>query len=167
MNRPAASTPAAISGRRTGAALIAIAVLAACFTPARASAQIDAPLFNWKLPFFTKEGYRTMLAVGQEARQVDRTRYEVVGLNLTSFVGDATSRIDAVILSPAATFRTDLRVAHGEKAVRFIRYSFDHPDLAEIEATGVRWTYSHADKKISLDGNVRVTFRAEMKDLLR
>jgi hypothetical protein len=167
MNRPAASTPATPFRRRTGAALLVIAVLAASFAPVSAIAQIDAPLFNWKLPFFTKEGHRLMLAVGQEARQLDRTRYEVVGLNLTSFVGDATSRIDAVILSPAATFRTDLRVAHGEKAVRFIRYSLDTPDLAEIEATGVRWTYSHADKKISLDGNVRVTFRAEMKDLLR
>lgn len=167
MNCPAVSTTAAPSRRRNGAALLAIMILAAWFVPVSAFAQIDAPLFNWKLPFFTKEGYRTMLAVGQEARQLDRTRYEVIGLNLTSFVGDTTSRIDAVILSPAATFQTDQRIAHGDKAVRFIRYSLDNPDLADIEATGVRWTYSHADKKISLDGNVRVTFRAEMKDLLR
>jgi hypothetical protein len=167
MNRRSASSPAAPSRRRTAAALLATMLLAASLAPVSAFAQIDAPLFNWKLPFFTKEGHRTMLAVGQEARQLDRTRYEVIGLNLTSFVGDTTSRIDAVILSPAATFQTDRRVAHGEKAVRFIRYSLDNPDLAEIEATGVRWTYSHADKKISLDGNVRVTFRAEMKDLLR
>jgi hypothetical protein len=36
-----------------------------------------------------------------------------------------------------------------------------------VEATGTRWMYWQTEKKISLDGNVKVVFQAELKDLLK
>ena len=64
-----------------------------------------------------------------------------------------------MILSPAATFLPEAKLAHGEHSVRFIR--------DEVEAAGTRWTYDHAHQKISLDGDVRVTFHAELTALLK
>ncbi|HWA86419.1 MAG TPA: hypothetical protein VG710_09370 [Opitutus sp.] len=124
-----------------------------------ATAQVTAPAHNWVLPLFSPEGYRSMIARGSEARALDQHQFEVTDLNLTLFTGDATARVDTVILSPAATFLPDQKEAHGENSVRVIR--------DDVEAFGTRWTYWHDQKKISLDGNVRVTFQAELKDLLK
>lgn len=144
----------------TRAGLSARAVLTWLFFLALpAAAQITAPAKNWALPLFTPEGYRTATARGSQARATNDRHFEVMDLNLTFFSGTATNTVDAVILSPVATFQPNEKIAHGENHVRYIR--------DDLEAAGTRWTYWHADKKISLDGNVRVIFRAEIKDLLR
>lgn len=123
------------------------------------AAEIAAPAYDWVLPLFTKEGYRTTLARGSKAQVVGPDRYEVSNLSLTFFNGDAAAKVETVILSPDATFQPDAKLAHGEQSVRFIR--------DEVEASGTRWVYDHANKKISLDGDVRVTFTAELSALLK
>ncbi len=100
-----------------------------------------------------------MTARGSEARLVNEHQFEVVDLNLTLFTGDASAKVDTILLSPAATFLPDAKIARGDKSVRFIG--------DEIEASGTHWIYRHEEKKISLDGDVRVTFRAELKNLLQ
>ena len=128
--------------------------------PSQARAEdTTAPAYNWSLPLFTKEGFRQMTARGTEARAVDKHRLDVVDLNLTLFSGDAASRVDTILLSPAATFLPDAKIAQGHKSVRYIG--------EVVEATGTRWIYRHEEKKISLDGSVRVTFHAELKNLLQ
>ncbi|MEO7597481.1 MAG: hypothetical protein ABIV50_01015 [Opitutus sp.] len=130
-------------------------------SPATAASndQISAPAKNWVLPMFSKEGYRSMTARGTEARLVDSKRFDIVDLNLTVFSGDAATRVETILLSPAATFLPEAKVARGDKSVRFIG--------DEIEASGMKWVYRHADKKISLDGSVHVSFSAELKNLLQ
>ena len=124
-----------------------------------AFAAVTAPAKNWVLPLFTKEGFRWMTARGTEARSAGPDQFEVVDLNLTTFTGDAAMRVESIILSPSATFLPDEQKAFGNEFVRFIR--------DEIEATGEHWTYQHAEKKISLTGKVRITFQAELKDILQ
>ncbi|HVU23383.1 MAG TPA: hypothetical protein VHE13_04600 [Opitutus sp.] len=136
---------------------LALGLLLAAALPA--SAQVTAPARNWVLPVFSPEGYRSMIARGSEARALDQHRFEVTDLNLTLFTGDADARVDTVILSPKALFLPDQKEAHGEDSVRVVR--------DDVEASGTRWVYWHDQKKISLDGNVTVTFQAELKDLLQ
>ena len=100
-----------------------------------------------------------MTARGTEARVLPDRQFEVTDLNLTFFSGDAAAKVETVILSPKAIFLPDDKLAHGEHSVRFIR--------DEVEASGTRWVYDHAHKKISLDGAVHVTFHAEFQDLLK
>ncbi|HVW19996.1 MAG TPA: hypothetical protein VG838_12545 [Opitutaceae bacterium] len=111
------------------------------------------------LPVFTKEGYRSLLVRASEMRFISQDRVDTTGLNLSVFTGDATERIETILLSPEATFLRNENVARGEKSVRFIRDDF--------EASGTRWVYNHGEKRISLDGNVRVVFHAELKDILK
>jgi hypothetical protein len=127
--------------------------------PVNFAADITAPAMNWALPLFTKEGHHSMTARGSEARLVNADRIDVVDLNLTVFSGDAASLVETILLSPAATFLPNEKTAHGEKSVRFIG--------DDVEASGTRWIYRHDEKKISLHGDVRVTFRAELKNLLQ
>jgi hypothetical protein len=119
-----------------------------------------APAVNWMLPIFTdKEGYRSMTLRGSEVRPQNSGAIAVTDLNITIFSGDAAARVDSILLSPAATFYPRENRATGEKSVRFIR--------DDIEVTGVGWTYDHAAKKVSLHSNVRVTFSAQMDDILK
>ena len=140
-------------------ALTLVVVLAVTDIPEIFAATIIAPVKNWALPLFTNEGPRSMTARGSEARFVTANHIEVVDLNLTVFSGDATSKVESILLSPAATFLPQDKIAQGDKSVRFIGQG--------MEASGSRWLYRHGEKKISLDGNVRVIFDAELKNLLQ
>jgi hypothetical protein len=118
-----------------------------------------APAVNWVLPIFTdKEGFRSMTLRGSEVRPAGKS-IAVTDLNITIFSGDANAHVDTILLSRAAIFSPKDNRASGESAVRLIR--------DDIEVTGVGWTYDHAAKKVSLQQNVRVTFRAQLNDILK
>jgi len=126
---------------------------------AAAPAPTPAPAQNWVLPIFTdKDGFRSMTLRGSEVRPQGKN-IEVSDLSITVFSGDAAARVDSILLSPSAVFLTKENRATGDKAVRFIRDDF--------EVTGVGWTYDHALKKVSLQSNVRVTFRIPLNDILK
>lgn len=154
-----AATPAQPARRHSRAGCSAVLALALLLPPLAFAAAVTAPAKNWVLPLFTKEGHRSMTARGSEARATADHQFEVVDLNLTLFTGDVSMKVDTIILSPSATFLPDEQRAFGENFVRFIR--------DDVEASGRRWSYHHREKKISLTGDVRITFQAELTDLLR
>lgn len=119
----------------------------------------NAPAVNWALPIFTdKDGFRSMTLRGSEVRPQGQ-RVVVTDLSITIFSGDAEAKIDSMLLSPEAVFLTKENRASGEKSVRLIR--------DDVEVTGVGWTYDHKARKVSLQHNVRVTFRAQLQDILK
>lgn len=127
--------------------------------PEPAADRNSAPAFNWVLPLFTdKEGFRSMTLRGSEVRPVGRN-IAVSDLSITTFSGDAAARVDSILLSPSAIFFPKENRATGEKSVRFIR--------GDIEINGSDWTYDHAAKKLSLRREVRVTFQAQLNDILK
>jgi hypothetical protein len=118
-----------------------------------------APAKNWKLPLFTKEGFRSMTLLGSEVRPVDAGRIDVTDMNITVFSGDAAAKVDTVILSPAATFLQKENLARGDKSVRLLR--------DDIEVTGEDWTYDQTARKATIAKKVRVVFRAQLPDILK
>lgn len=95
---------------------------------------------------------------GSEVRSVGGN-IAVTDLSITIFSGDAATTIDSILLSPSAVFLPKEERARGEKSVRLIR--------DDIEVTGVGWIYDHKSKKVSLQHDVRVTFRAQLNDILK
>lgn len=130
-----------------------------------ASAQVstrvssDAPIINFRLPTFTDAGYRAWLVRGSEARLISAKEIDVRELTMTVFSGDATERIETMILSPLARLLPDEQVVTGPNTIRVID--------DEFEATGEDWRYAHREKRVSINQNVRVTFRAQLKNLLQ
>jgi hypothetical protein len=118
-----------------------------------------APAKDWSSNLFTRDNHHSMSLRGAEARFVDAETVSVVDLNLTVFSGDAAERVETILLSPAAAFRPKEHAASGEKGVRLIR--------DDLEATGVRWSYAHLQKRVSLHDRVRIVFNAEIKGLLK
>lgn len=119
----------------------------------------DAPIVNFRLPTFTPEGFRQWLVRGSEARLLSAKEIDIRELTLTVFSGDAQDRIDTMILSPAAHVVTDTQLVSGPSTIRVIR--------DDLEASGSQWTYDHREKRIIMKQNVRVTFRAELKNFLQ
>ena len=124
-----------------------------------ASVETNAPVKNFSLPTFTKEGYHSVLLRGNEALFVSAQQINVTGMQLTLFAGDATNRVETVIISPEARFFPDRNVAEGEHGVRVLR--------DDVEMSGTKWTYDKDQIKVVLDGNVRVIFRVQLKDILK
>ncbi len=139
--------------------LLALVACAPIRAQAPAAAATSAPALNWVLPIFSdKEGHRSMTLRGTEVRPGTKT-IAVTDLSITIFSGDAKAAVDSILLSPQAVFFPKENRAGGEQSVRFIR--------DDIEVTGLGWTYDHAAKKVSLQRDVRVTFRAQLNDILK
>ena len=136
--------------------LIPLSLAAGAFA---ASVETNAPVKNFSLPTFTKEGYRSVLLRGNEALFASAQQIDVAGMQLTLFTGDATNRVETVIISPNARFFPERNVAAGEHSVRVLR--------DDVEMFGTRWTYDHGERKVVLDGNVRVIFHSQLKDILK
>jgi hypothetical protein len=136
-------------------------LLAPCsLLPGSEPARPTPPATNWVLPIFSdKEGYRVLRATGSEAAPGKNDTLLVTNLGITIFTGDASERVETVFLSPLATFSTKDNRARGDKTVRVVRDDF--------EATATSWEYDHARKHVTLDGDVRIVFNAEIKDLLK
>jgi len=128
-------------------------------TTAAADTGALAPALNWVLPVFTRENHRSMTLRGSRATFPSAHEVNVVDLNLTVFSGDATNRVETIILSSAATFFPQESRALGNQGVRLIR--------DDLEAVGREWSYHHVQKKVSLQGHVRIVFNAELKNLLK
>jgi lipopolysaccharide export system protein LptC len=140
--------------------LLLLSCLLACGRPAGATGPTAlAPALNWNMTMFTRENFHSMTLRGSRATFPSSHQVNVVDLNLTVFSGDAANRVETIILSTAATFLPQENLAHGDQGVRLIR--------DDLEATGRQWTYDHAQKKVSLQGRVRVVFNAELKNLLK
>ena len=120
------------------------------------AAPTSPPAVNWVLPLFTdRDGYRSMTLRGATVKPAGANGIVVTDLNVTVFSGDATARVESVLLSQDATYYPRETRVTGEKNVRVLR--------DELEVTGENWSYEHSGKKVSIRKDVRVVYRAPLK----
>ncbi len=118
---------------------------------------VDAPVLNFRIPTFNRQGYRSWLLCGAEGRYLSANELAVTNLSLTVFSGDAANGVEYVFLSPEAVARPDDGQVHGPGTLRLV--------ATEYEATGEDWVYDHRQKKISIRKNVRVVFHTPLQRL--
>jgi len=99
-----------------------------------------------------------MLLQGSQAI-VRPNNIEFADLNLTLFSGNEKADVVTVLLSPNATAEPEDETVHGSGTVRVIR--------DDLEITGTNWTYDHRQKKVSIAANARITFKAQLPDILK
>ena len=139
---------------------IFLGLFSLAFNPGQAAENAPSePAKNFILPTFTREGYYSMRLCGSEARMLTLHLIELDDMNLTVFSGNASNRVDSVLLSPMARVSLDNDTARGPGAIRLIR--------DDLDLTGQRWTYDHVKKSISIAKDVRVVFHSELSDLLK
>lgn len=136
-----------------------LGLLVCCGLTLAVGAETLAPAINWVAPLFTRDNFRSMTLRGARASFPTTDQVQVVDLNLTAYSGDAAKKIETVIVAPSATFLPRQNLARGEAGVQVTR--------EDLEASGTNWVYDHAQKKVSLQGNVRIVFNAELKAFLK
>jgi len=139
-------------------------VLLAAATPLLAAeppAQIrpSAPIKEFRLPSFNKDGQKTSFMRAAEALFVTATQVDVKELQLTLFTKDGTGGFDTVLLAPTATFQTDQQIVSGKDQVRLIRL--------DVEVIGEQWSYNHPEKRVIIAKNTRVIFQEELKAIIK
>ncbi len=149
---------------RTFLTIVLLAASAAVSVLASDNPQIraPAPVRNFSLPFFNKEGHRTMLIRGNEARLTNPRRPLFVDMTLSLFTGDASNTIETIILSTEATVDTTTKTVEGTGPVRLVR--------DDIEVMGERWFYDYNDPdtiNLRIERKARIVFRAELQSLLK
>jgi hypothetical protein len=148
-------------------AVLSPLLFATTFLSAAVPAQNAAPATtqpivakNWSLPLFTKEGHRSMTLRGTKARTVNPTRIDITDLNITTFTGDAAAKVESILLCrELASFYPEEKLVRGTAEVRLVR--------DDLEITGEQWVYDHGAKKVSIARNTRITFKAQLPDLLK
>lgn len=143
------------------AAFCATAAANAADTAPGAKRAIETgPALGWVYPVFTdKEGFHLYTLRGAAARIDGVDKVHVTDFSAVIFSGDARERVDTVLLSPQATFFPKLNRASGSSTIRVI-----HDDT---EVVGRGWTYDRKAQRVTLAHDVRVTFQAQMKDILK
>ncbi len=119
----------------------------------------SAPIKEFRLPTFDKDGKRATFMRAGEARFVTSTQIDVKDMQFTLFTKDGTGAFDSVLLAPSATFLTDKQFVSGKESVRLVRIN--------LEVTGEQWSYNHPEKRVLIGNNARVTFQDELKDIIK
>jgi len=119
----------------------------------------SAPIKEFRLPTFNKDGKRATFMRAGEALFVTSTQIDVKDMQFTLFTKDGTDAFDTVLLAPSATFVTDKQIVSGKESVRVIR--------VDLEVTGEQWTYNHPEKRVLIGKNARVIFQDELKDIIK
>ena len=118
-----------------------------------------APVKNFSLPFFNDDGSRTLLVRGTEAILTDPRKPVLTEMTVTLFSGDASNKVESVLLSRVATVDTTTQVIEGSDAMRFVR--------DDVEVSGEAWRYEHAARRIVIQRKARVVLRAELPQILK
>ncbi len=111
------------------------------------------------LPIFTDEGFRSMYIRGSAVEIADTgQRAQMKDMHLTAYVGDAAGTVQGILIAPEATLIGKDHV-EGDKSVRILR--------DDLDATAMKWSYDKKEQLITLIGNVKVTFKAELREILK
>jgi hypothetical protein len=119
----------------------------------------SAPIKDFRLPTFDKNGKRTTFMRAAEALIVTPTQIDVKDMQFSLFTKDGTGAFDSMLLAPSATFLTDKQIVSGQESVRVVR--------VDLEVTGEQWSYNHPEKRVLIGNNARVTFQDELKDIIK
>jgi hypothetical protein len=139
--------------------LLALTAALAAAQTAAPKIKPSAPIKEFRLPTFDKDGKRATFLQAGEALFVTTTQIDVKNVNFTLFTKDGTGAFDTLLLAPTATFYTDKQIVSGKDSMRLLRVN--------IEVTGEQWSYNHAEKRVLIGKNVRVTFQDELKDIIK
>ena len=119
----------------------------------------DAPVLDFKLPMFGQNGYKIWELRGREGRYVNDERIDVVGMELRLFSGKADLKVHTTIESPAATMLVSQSQALGKSEIKITGNQF--------QIKGEDWKWTGGSRTITVDKNVRVSFRQGLAGILK
>lgn len=118
----------------------------------------DAPVINFKLPMFGKEGYRSWFLSGNQGIYVNKDQVDVLGMKISIFSDNAHDLLEATIESPKAAMFINENKAIGDDSIEVVGESY--------HLTGKDWTWDGKLKKMTINKEVKVVFDQSLKGLM-
>ena len=116
---------------------------------------LDAPLQNFTIPGFGKDGFPSWILKGSELQYLDKKNAEVKSMNLQVLAGHGDRRIETDLYSPAAVFFLKENRAQGHESLRIRGNNFS--------VTGRQWEWNGNSRTIKIKKEVKVTFNENVK----
>lgn len=118
----------------------------------------SAPVINFKLPMFEKEGYRSWFLNGKEGIYVSENEVDVLGMKIDIFSGDVREVLEATIMSPKAIILIHENRALGNDLIEVAGQAY--------HLTGKDWSWDGEGRRMSINKGVKVVFNQSLKGLL-
>lgn len=118
-----------------------------------------APIKDFRLPAFDKDGKRTTFIRADEALIVSPTQIDAKNMHFTLFTKDGSGAFDTVVLAPSATLLTDKKFISGQESVRLLR--------SDVEVTGEQWSFDQPGQRVIINKNAKVIFQEELKSVIK
>lgn len=118
----------------------------------------NAPIINFRLPMFDKQGYQSWYIHGDQGIYVNDEEVDIIGMQLNIFSGDERELLEATIQSPKATI---LLHENGAKSKNEIQAKGNGYNLS-----GKDWNWDGKLKKVIINQDVKVIFDQPLTDLL-
>ena len=116
---------------------------------------LDAPLQNFIIPGFGKDGFPSWILKGSELQYLNKKNAEVKSMNLQVLAGQGDRRIETDLFSPAAVFFLKENRAQGRESLRIKGNNFS--------VTGRQWEWNGNSRTIKIKKEVKVTFNENVK----
>lgn len=116
-----------------------------------------APIINFKLPMFNKEGYQSWHIHGQKGIYVNEEQVDVIGMKLDIFSGNENNLLEATIESPKATIFLYENQAKSKNKINVIGNGYT--------LSGKNWFWNGKLKKIIINQNVKIVFNESLTNL--
>ncbi len=119
----------------------------------------DAPVIDFKLPFFAESGYKEWELSGREGRYLGNERLFVLLISIRIFSGKADRSLQSIIISPDATIDMQAKKATGSSALRMRGSNY--------RISGSDWIWLGKENRIIVRKDARVEFNESLKAILR
>lgn len=128
---------------------------------AGADAQIlpNAPLYDFRMPFFGQNGYIMWDLGGSQGSFLGRDRIQIKNLTLRFFSGTSSRTVTGAVKSPNAFIFPNERRASSGSSLRVTGHNF--------EILGNKWDWIGDDQTLLIRENVRMKIFGRMAEILR
>lgn len=120
----------------------------------------DAPVVDFRVPFFGDDGRRIWELSGARGVYVSESEVQVEGLKLEVFDPDDPAKIQTTIESTSATIDPRARIARGPD------YLLISQPEGGFSVVGRQWTWDGNSRSVAIGDDARVTFHQPMGDVL-
>ena len=117
---------------------------------ALAEVTLDAPLQDFTIPGFSKNGLPAWILKGSELHYLDHKNANVKRMNLQILTGNGDRDVETDFFSPAAKFFLKENRALGRESLRVRGNNF--------KITGREWQWDGNSRTVKIQKKVRVTF---------
>jgi len=111
---------------------------------------LDAPLQDFTIPGFGKDGFPAWILKGSELHYLDKENAKVKRMNLQILSGNGDRRIETDFFSPVAKFLLKENRARGQESVQVQGDNF--------KITGRQWQWDGNSRTLKIQQKVKVTF---------